>query len=129
MYNEPYFIPNYYPNIAPTIIRNNPLRRLGTTRGLRNNLNFIKNINWSGLINKTSKTLNIINQTIPVVKQVGPMMNNMKSMLKIASIFKDETDKKTNINKKTYNKSNSNNSQPKKQKQKEDYSPTFFIST
>ena len=43
-------------------------------------------------LDKTSKTLGIINQTIPLVRQVKPVMNNVRSMMKIASIFKDETD-------------------------------------
>ncbi len=52
----------------------------------------LRSFNWSGLLNNASKALGVVNQAIPVVKQVGPMMNNMKSMLKIASVFKDETD-------------------------------------
>lgn len=52
----------------------------------------IKGIKWGNILNGTSKTLGVINQAIPVVKQVGPMFNNMKSMLKVASLFKDETD-------------------------------------
>ncbi len=99
MYNQPYFIPNFYSNVVPPFVRsatiNTALRGLGANRGL--NLfgrlgNSIKSINWSGIINNTSKTLGLINQAIPVVKRVGPVMNNMKSMLKIASVFKDETD-------------------------------------
>ena len=128
MYNGPYFIPNYYPNI----IRNNTLRSIGLTRKLGNNLNFIKKLNWTGLINNTSKTLNIINQTIPVIKQVGPMVNNMKSMLKIASIFKDETDEYSKVNKKVQNKTNNMNQETKTETNKstqEDYSPTFFIAS
>lgn len=113
MYNNTYFIPRYNPTIInPNLIRNAttaPLARniatnkiantlASTTRntGLLSKLNTgfsgIKSINWGGLINNTSKTLGIINQSIPLVKQVGPMVNNMKSMVRLASLFKDETD-------------------------------------
>ena len=83
------------------------------------------------MINNTSKTLGIINQSIPIVKQVGPMMNNMKSMLRIASIFKDETDtpkRRTPYSNKTNNSPNNNLSHYSSNNQKEEtYSPTFFI--
>lgn len=52
----------------------------------------LRGFNWGGLINNASKTIGVINQTIPLVKQAGPMIRNMRSVMKIASIFKDETD-------------------------------------
>ena len=128
-----------------TAVGNTALRGLRASRGLGlfsrigNSLNAIKALNWGGIINNTSKTLGIINQTIPIVKQVGPMMNNMKSMLKIASIFKDETDvpKKKNYFTNNYQTKIQNNSNSSTTIQKnniknyyqdtEDYSPTFFI--
>jgi len=51
-----------------------------------------RSINFAGLLNNASKALGVVNQAIPIVKEVGPMVGNMKSMLKIASVFKDETD-------------------------------------
>lgn len=94
----------------------------------------IKGINWSGILNGTSKTLGVINQAIPVIKQVGPMFNNMKSMLKVASLFKDETDPpvrnnvSSNTNKNT-NTSNSNVIENKNTITNNSYSnsPNFFI--
>ena len=65
----------------------------------------LKSINWGGLLNNASKTLGVINQAVPLVKQVGPMYNNMRSMLKVASLFKDETSPSV----KTNNVSNKNN--------------------
>lgn len=71
---------------------------LGASRGiglfgrLGNSLSAIRSLNWGGFINNASKTLGVINQTIPLVRQTGPMVRNMKSMLKLASVFKDETD-------------------------------------
>lgn len=65
------------------------------TGGLFRGLGGLKSINWQGLLSNTSRTLGVINQAVPLVKQIGPMYNNMKSMLKVASLFKDETD--TNV--------------------------------
>lgn len=51
-----------------------------------------RGINLPNILNTASRTLGVVNQAIPVVKQIGPLYNNMKSMLKVASLFKDETD-------------------------------------
>lgn len=63
---------------------------LGGARNLAGGVS--RGINWSLLLNNTSKTLGVVREAIPIVKEVGPMMNNMKSMLKVASVFKDATD-------------------------------------
>lgn len=68
----------------------------------------LKSINWGGLLNNASKTLGVINQAVPLVKQVGPMYNNMRSMLKVASLFKDETSPSVKTNN-VSNKNNTNN--------------------
>ena len=60
---------------------------LGGARNLAGGVS--RGINWSSLLNNTSKTLGVVREAIPIVKEVGPMMNNMKSMLKVASVFKD----------------------------------------
>ena len=155
MYNQPYFIPGYFQNMAPSMMRNSILpfsnSAMNTIRGaskgmglfnkLGNGMQFFKNINWSGLITNTSKTLNVVNQAIPLVRQVGPMVNNMKSMLRVASLFKDETDKKTSNksnnkqNNITANNSSNNLNQSNTKKSENsnievyDNSPTFFIET
>ena len=123
MYNQPFFIPRYYkiPNIM--IPATSTERNITFLNKLENIFHNIKSFNWTRLINNTSKTLGIINQSIPLVKQAGPMINNMKSMIKLASAFKDETDKelKTNTNNKQtkYKEHNNSNIQTE--------SPTFFI--
>ena len=161
MYNNPFFIPGYNPMmINQNLIRGIPrtantlakTTRATNTTGLfsklGSSLSGIKAINWGGLINNTSKTLGIINQTIPIVRQVGPMVTNMKSMLRVASLFKDETDppiknhnNQDNNNRKKTLSTNTNNQLPTKQQppqstntyinttQEYDSSPTFFINT
>lgn len=160
MYNNPFFIPGYNPMMMnPNLMRGIPTAanalanttRTASTGGLfsklGSSLSGIKAINWGGLINNTSKTLGIINQTIPLVRQVGPMVTNMKSMLRVASLFKDETDppaknynkieKNHNIEKNLYTTTNQPiNKQPSQSTsthinntQEYDSSPTFFINT
>lgn len=181
MYNHPYFIPGYFAPTAPSIMRGaigNTIGRTfgsamgntmngarlasqGASRGLGlfnrlgSSMNAIKNINWGSLITNTSKTLNVVNQAIPLVRQVGPMVNNMKSVLRVASLFKDETDNKAvqkrskSTNQTNYNKNNnytkssnntfnlSDSSTITDNKKKNNYSnfdyydnsPTFFINS
>lgn len=134
MYNQPYFIPGYFTS-APSIFMRGAMngtmgralggtmngalglasqnagRGLGLFSRLGNSMKAIKGINWGGLITNASKTLNVVNQAIPLVRQVGPMVNNVKSMLRVASIFKDETDQKPikKVNNSVSNKISNNN--------------------
>ena len=110
-------------NIASNIPRNGGLlSKLG-----------LKSINWGNLLTNTSKTLNVINQAIPVVKQVGPMFNNMKSMLKVASLFNDATSSNENNNRNNNKINNTNNDENTKEdknvvtSQINNNSPNFFI--
>ena len=163
MYNQPYFIPSYY-GAAPSMMRggmmhgamNNAMngarlatqgagRGIGLFSRLGNSIQAIKRINWGGLITNTSKTLSVVNQAIPLVRQVGPMVNNVKSMLRVASIFKDETDNKplkknsgttnldSNIEKVSSNNTNNYVSKINEDKQiiydSYEGAPTFFVSS
>jgi len=51
----------------------------------------IRSVNWGGLLNGANKTLNVVNQTIPLVKQAKPMFSNMRSMIRLAKAFGNET--------------------------------------
>lgn len=46
-----------------------------------------KTINWASLLTNTQKTLNIVNQAIPIVYQVKPIVKNAKTMFRVASEF------------------------------------------
>ena len=86
----------------------------------------IKNVNWQGILNNASRTLGVVREAIPVVKEVGPMINNMRSMIKIASVFKDETDTKKN----TITENNSTdikNSSAESSTINDQSSPSFFL--
>jgi len=49
---------------------------------------FLSKLSLSSIINGTSRTLNFVNQAIPVVKQVSPMMKNIKTMFSVMNEFK-----------------------------------------
>lgn len=107
-YYNPYFYTMNYPKIGL-------LGRLFGNTG----------ISISNFLNGTQRVLNIANQTIPLVKQVKPMIGNAKTMFKVMNEFK-KTDKKI------YNESNNVYSYNKQNIVKnniinEDNGPTFFI--
>lgn len=150
MYQQPYFIPGFYSGIGPAMMRggamNTALHGLNAGRGMGlfsrigSGIHALRGLNWGGIINNTSRTLGLINQAIPVVKQVGPMMNNVKSMLKVASVFKDETDSPRRHKRtypKTYPTSSSHSTDTSSFKKttdpssfiEDDYSPTFFVAS
>ena len=83
----------------------------------------LSKINFSSIINGTTKTLNLINQAIPMFKQVSPMIQNAKTMFSVMNEFnKIEPIKTNNVAKDTsYNEIEST-----KQYQNNNY-PTFFI--
>lgn len=77
-------------------------------------------LSLSSIISGTSKTLNLVNQAIPVVKQVSPMMKNMRTMFNVMNEFK-----KTELpvqTKEVDNIVNATNT-----KTSTDDGPTFFI--
>lgn len=66
--------------------------------------------NWSTLLNNTQKTLNIINQAIPVYYQVKPIWNNTKTVFKIIGAVKDDDSKVNAYNTSSSINTNNNNS-------------------
>lgn len=56
-------------------------------------------VSISSFLNGTQQVLNIANQTIPLVKQVKPIITNAKTMFRVMNEFK-KSDKPTIIEKK-----------------------------
>ena len=48
----------------------------------------LSKINFSSIINGTTKTLNLVNQAIPIFKQVSPIIKNAKTMFAVMNEFK-----------------------------------------
>lgn len=107
MYPNNFIMPNNYfrfggintgflGNAGRNFFQANPLNSLNrlsvSGRNIFGNLfNNIKAINWKGLLNGTSKTINTINQAIPLIRNTRPMINNIKNMVNIAKAFGKET--------------------------------------
>ena len=81
-------------------------------------------VSISNFLNGTQRVLNIANQTIPLVKQVKPMIGNARTMFKVMNEFK-KTEKKDIINEtpitKISTETNIIDATP------ENSGPTFFI--
>lgn len=71
-------------------------------------------IKFSSILSGTQKTLNVVNQAIPLIKQAKPVINNAKTMFKIMNEFK-KVDTPTSINEDTI------------KKEAETSGPTFFV--
>lgn len=52
--------------------------------------NLLSRFSLSGFLNGASKTLNVVNQAIPIFYQVRPMINNAKTMFRIMGAVKDD---------------------------------------
>lgn len=62
----------------------------------------LKKFNFASILSGTQRTLNTVNQIIPIVKEVKPMMSNAKTMFHLMSEFNRSDDiTKKNENKKT----------------------------
>lgn len=57
---------------------------------IKNGISFLKSISWGSFLDGTSKTLGVINQAIPLVYQVKPLVNNAKTLFKISNIMNSD---------------------------------------
>ena len=73
-----------------------------------------KGINWSGILDGTQKTLGVINQAIPIVYQVKPIITNAKTMFRIADEVRSNDDVRSANTNSNYieNNNNKNNERP-----------------
>ena len=125
-----YFMTNMAMN--PMMIRNG----YGMARGtglIRKIMQGFRSFNWSGLLNGANKTLNVMNQTIPLIKEAKPMVGNVRNMIKLAKAFGSETNKQhsvSRINQTQYKKQkivkNTNQQETSNHGIGNDY-PTFFV--
>ena len=115
-YYSPYF--GYTPYTAPA--------SKGILSGI---LGGIKGPNWSGILSNVQKTLGIVNQAIPMVKQVSPILNNAKTMFKIMNEFKKVDTPISNNTESVVKENNEFNEESNKQDiNLNNYNqPTFFV--
>ncbi len=83
-----------------------------------------KGINWNNILNNTQRTLGIINQAIPIVYQVKPLLSNAKTLFRVASaINSNDNNNETNIKTEEQNYSNNINYEEKK----DSNGPIFYL--
>ena len=85
----------------------------------------LTSIKWGTILNNTQKTLNVINQAIPVYYQMKPIFGNLKSFGKIISAFNSDSDTVSNNN--FNNQEIENNLNNIEKKEESSGLPTFFI--
>lgn len=89
-----YYNPYFY-NIPSSVASS-----AGASRGLAG---LLGKINFSSIINGTSRTLNLVNQAIPIFKQMSPVVRNAKTMFKVMNEFKKADIPTNNRNESTIN--------------------------
>jgi len=128
MYGNSFYNPYMYSNFANTANIGRTAATIGKAGGIGN---LFKKFSLSGFLSGASKTLNVVNQAIPIYYQVKPMISNAKTMFKVMNAVKT-SDNKQSINSKTSVNNSHNYSYNKKTNStKVDYSndgnPTFFL--
>ena len=99
-----------------------------TSTGLFSRI-FRNGINWSSILNGTQRTLNIINQTIPTIKQITPVVRNAKTMFKVMNEFKKTDNVRSNTvstNNESTNSKNIENINTVNTNNVDNVGPTFF---
>ena len=114
---------NYF---NPYFVTTSPMS--SPSNGLFSFLRNAKGINFSTILNGTQRTLNIINQAIPVIKQMSPVVRNAKTMFRVMNEFK-KVDSKESIPKSTVNNNSTTENMTNTQSSDvySDNGPTFFL--
>ena len=72
----------------------------------------LKSIKWSSILDGTGKTLGVINQAIPVVYQIKPLVGNLKTIMKITSNLNNNLEQDEEIVESNKNKKNQEKNSP-----------------
>jgi len=89
MFNYPFYNPSYY-----TTSMGNGLLGGSSAGGLLKGIT--SKWSWNGFLTSTGKTLNVINQAIPIFYQVRPIVKNAKTMFRVLGAVKDTPNSATN---------------------------------
>lgn len=96
-----------------------------------NNLGQVANkTDWSKIFNNTQKTLNFINSALPLVYQIGPIVKNAGTMMKVYNEFNksDKPKKKKTAPANVHNDTKRPEPKTTYQEQKSDENyPKFFM--
>ena len=106
LYNTPYFFPG-----------------LNAAANTATKASFFSKLNLGTILTNASKTLNVINQAIPLYYQAKPVISNLKSLSKITKEFTS----KQPINNKNNEKKEIKNREEIKKEESTIPNPSFFI--
>lgn len=70
--------------LAGLFHRGNSMRNLASVGGIR------PKFDWGSFLSNTQKTLNVVNQAIPIFYQIKPIWSNAKTMFKIMGAINDD---------------------------------------
>ena len=120
----PYMIPNMGMASAPIANSLASASNLGTS--------FLGKINWASILSNTQKTLNVVNQAIPLYYQVKPVFKNLgalgritKEFSKMGNVNSNEVNQTNNVQTETQNVINNETSDAINVN--EIPNPTFFL--
>lgn len=126
---------NYYYNPYMMMPSANMMAAPARAGMFSNLMNGVRGIKWGSLFNNAQRTLGFINQAIPVVKQVSPVVRNAKTMFRVMNEFKKVDEPVSNgmsANTNYHAMSNGNTTEsnqytPESNQSYVDNGPTFFI--
>lgn len=135
MFNYPFYTnPSYY-----TAGMGNGLLGGSSAGGLLRGIT--SKWSWNGFLTSTGKTLNVINQAIPIFYQVRPIVRNARTMFRVLGAVKDTPNHTTSNSSRTSSVQNSTNQSESSATNRnqtndvisneptltQDGSPTFFL--
>ena len=83
-----------------------------------------RGINWNNILNNTQRTLGIINQAIPIVYQVRPLLTNARTLFRVASAINSSDDEERN---EVVNDNNYSNNVSYEEQKKDSNGPIFYL--
>ena len=83
-----------------------------------------RGINWNNILNNTQRTLGIINQAIPIVYQVRPLLTNARTLFRVASAINSNDDEERN---EVVNDNNYSNNVSYEEQKKDSNGPIFYL--
>ena len=122
MFNQmPYMMPYY--NMASTA----PV--VNAASNTLSKASILGKVNWSSLLSNAQKTLNVVNQAIPLYYQVKPVFNNIKTLGKIGKELSkaDTASQVVNTNNNEIKNDITNTSALENTNNNESFLPTFFL--
>ncbi|MBE6147349.1 MAG: hypothetical protein E7168_03320 [Firmicutes bacterium] len=137
MYPGNFYNPYGFSHSLPTLQNYGGISSASKASGLLGK-SFLKGISWDGFLTSAGKTLNVINQAIPIFYQVKPIFHNAKTMFRVLGAVRQsdnsspsnfsKTIQKSNVNLTDNSNVNSFSSIPTNENlYLEDGNPTFFL--